>query len=768
MIAAMQEFAGSAAGVLFPRIIARAIAIVTVLLVALPFAAAAAPDILIRGDGRGTSEDPYLVPRTDCSISVDAFLDEDAWDEALVLAANVEVEPGENVEAPVKTEAFLTYDSENFYAAFRCYDPDPEAVTAHITDRDHVPSSNDWIALILDTFNDERRSFDVLVNPAGVQEDFIETATGGGSWDAIWDSAGRITEWGYVVELAVPFKQLRFQRSDGPQIWGLDIVRSYPREHRYHIGAFPRDRGNNCYLCQAVKISGFEGVLPGNNIEIVPTLTGVNTAVREEFPGGPFTTETEEVEFGVTGKWGLTPNLTMSGTVNPDFAEVEADAVQLDINSPFALSFSERRPFFLEGGDFFGTLKQAFYSRAVRDPLWGVKLTGKEGDHTIGVGIMRDEITNVLIPGSEYSRGRTLDHETTDSILRYKLDVGSNYTLGALATDRRNGEYTNTVLGADADLKFTRSDQVQLQALWSTTEYPDEIVADFDQPSGEFDDTFLAFEYDHDGRNAYWWADYDVCGPDFRADLGFIPRVGFRNIEGGGMYTWYADPPRWWTRVTPSYDAWYYEDWDHHLLQAGQTFSVNGNGALQSWFYAGTNLFREGYQGEEYDLTSYNVSTGFRPNRVVYLEASTGFGDRIDYANGGEGDRLRVSGEVSLNLGKHLQGEIEHTYERFDVTGGRLYTANISELKTIYQFNVRTFLRAILQYEDYELDPALYTEDVPSEERGLSSQLLFSYKLNPQTVVFLGYSGGLFGDQDIELTEHDRTFFVKLGYAWLL
>jgi hypothetical protein len=769
MITAEHMRARSAAGALVLSIFVRATVIVGVAwLAALPVTAAAAPDILIRGEGRGTSEDPYIVPRTDCLISVDAFLDEDAWDEALVLAVNVEVEPGENVEAPVKTEVLLTCDADNLYAAFRCYDPDPDAVTAHIADRDHVPSSNDWVALILDTFNDERRSFDVLVNAAGVQEDFIETATGGGSWDAIWDSAGRITEWGYAVELAVPFKQLRFQRSNGPQIWGLDVVRSYPREHRYHIGAFPRDRGNNCYLCQAVKISGFEGVSPGKNIEIVPTLTGVQTAVREGFPDGPLSTENEDLEFGVTGKWGVTPNLTVSGTVNPDFAEVEADAVQLDINSPFALSFDERRPFFLEGVTFFNTLKRAFYSRAVRDPLWGVKLTGKDGDHTIGVGVMRDEITNVIIPGSEYSSGRTLDHETTDAVFRYKLDVGSNYTLGALATDRRNGEYSNTVMGADADLKFTRSDQVQLQALWSTTEYPEEIVADFDQPEGRFGDTFLAFEYDHDGRDAYWWADYDVCGPDFRADLGFIPRVGFRNIEGGAMYTWFADPPRWWTNVTSSYDAWYYEDWDHHLLQAGQTFSVNGDGALQSWSYAGVNFFREGYLGDEYDLTSYNVSAGFRPNRSVYLEMDTAFGDRIDYANGGKGDRLQAGAEVSLHIGKHLEGAFEHTYERFDVPGGRLYTANISELKAVYQFNVRTFLRAILQYEDYELDPALYTEDVPSEERGLYSQLLFSYKLNPQTVVFLGYSGSLLGDQDIELTEHDRTFFVKLGYAWLL
>ena len=215
--------------------------------------------------------------------------------------------------------------------------------------------------------------FDLLVNPLGVQEDFIETSTGGGNWDAIWESAGRVTDWGYAVELSVPFKQLRFQRSDGPQIWSFDAVRSYPREHRHHIGAFPRDRGNNCYLCQAVKIAGFEGATPGRNIEIAPTLTGVRTEIREDFPSGGFEVETEDTEFGLTAKWGVTPNLTFSGAYNPDFSQIEADALQLDINQPFALYFSERRPFFLEGIDFFSSLKTAFHSRTVRDPLWGIK-----------------------------------------------------------------------------------------------------------------------------------------------------------------------------------------------------------------------------------------------------------------------------------------------------------------------------------------------------------------------------------------------------------
>jgi hypothetical protein len=727
-----------------------------------------AADSLVSGEGSGTDEDPYVVPPAASQIVVDALLDEPAWDSALILSLPYEVQPGENVPSPVETEVLLTYDGDNLYAAFRCYDPEPSSVVSNISDRDHVSSSDDWVALILDTFNDERRSFDVLVNASGVQEDFIETATGGGSWDAIWDSAGRRTEWGYVVELSVPFKQLRFQRSDGPQVWGFDAVRSYPRTQRHHIGVFPRDRGNNCYLCQAVKISGFEGAMPGRNIEIAPTVTGVRTDIRNDFPSGDFENETNEAEFGVTARWGMTPNLTLSTAINPDFSQVEADAVQLDINQPFALSFSERRPFFLEGGDFFGTLKSAFYSRAVRDPSWGVKLSGKEGIHTIGAGVMEDEITNLIIPGSEYSEGVTIDEKTTDSILRYKLDVGNQYTLGAMATDRRNGDYSNTVVGVDVDLRPSQSDQFQGQFLWSTTEYPDAVVEEFDQPDGEFEDHFIALEYDHDGRDAYWWLDYDLAGPDFRADLGFIPRVGFRNVEGGLLYSFYNDPVTWWSEVRPSYDFWYYEDWDGRLLQKGNTLALNFNGALQSWGYTGVNFFQEGYAGSEYDLVSYNFNTGLRPSSSVYTELVVGFGDRIDYSNGGLGERLGVSGNVSLNLGSHLETELGHRYEHLDVDGGRLYTANVSALEARYHFNVRTFVRAILQYWDYDRDTELYVNDVDAESRGLATQFLFSYKVNPQTVLFLGYADDHFGNEDVELTQYDRTFFAKIGYALAL
>jgi hypothetical protein len=718
-------------------------------------------------NGPGTFENPYVVPRTESEIKVDALLSEDAWRNALVLELNYEVRPGENVPPPVRTEVLLTYDRSQLYVAFRCYDPDPSAIRAHLSDRDRI-DGDDWVGVILDTFNDERRSFDLLANPLGVQSDFIESETGGSSWDGIWDSAGRITDWGYAVEMSIPFNQLRFQRTGAPQVWGFDGVRSYPRSQSHHIGMFPRDRSNNCYLCQAVKIEGFDGASPGYNIEVSPTVTGVRTDARRDFPDGDFDRENQKTEVGVTAKWGITPNLTFSGTINPDFSQIEADALRLDINQPFALYYPERRPFFTEGADFFDTLKPAIYTRTMRNPAWGLKLTGKERGNTIGAYVVEDQLTNLIFPGSQGSSSTSLARKSTATVLRYKRDIGSQYTVGALATDREGRDYFNRVYGLDADLRFTQTDQVQLQFMGSYTQYPADVADEYGQPAGTFDDRYIAFEWDHATRTHYIWLDYDDVGDGFRADLGFIPRVGFRNAEGGYFYTWNAPQDAWWSMFRAGGEANYYEDREGSLLNTGGSLWFQYRGALQTWFYSEGYRYREAYNGLEFDQTAYVVQSGFRPTGNFQLDIYTRFGDRIDYANTRPGERILVNPYVRYNLGKRLRLAADHTYERMMVEEGRLYTANISQLRAVYQLNVRTFFRAVLQHVDYQRNPDLYTFEIDPEYQRFFTQLLFSYKVNPRTVLFLGYDDNHYGSHEYELTQSDRTLFVKLGYALVL
>ena len=415
---------------------------------------------------------PYRVPFASSAVVLDGVLDEQAWADALVIDVNFEVSPGENVPAPVKTEVLLAYDKDTLYAAFRCYDPEPSKIRARIRDHDDM-GGDDWVALILDSFNDERRCLEYFSNPLGAKGDAIEYPTGGdSSWDAIWDCAGRIHDWGWAVEMAIPFSQISFQRKDGPQIWGFDAVRRYPRNLPHHIGAFPRDRNNNCYMCQAIKIEGFDGASPGRNIEFIPTITAGRTDSRDQMPDGEMSKESQDAEFGLTARWGITPNMTFNFTANPDFSQVEADARQLDINEPFALSYDEKRPFFTEGADFFDTSLDVVYTRTMRDPNWGLKLTGKEGTNTIGAYVIQDDLTNLIFPGSQSSSGDTMFVDNTSSVFRYKRDLGSRYTIGAIATDREATDYFNRVAGVDGRLLLTGKDALSFVALGSSTDYP--------------------------------------------------------------------------------------------------------------------------------------------------------------------------------------------------------------------------------------------------------------------------------------------------------
>ncbi|MBN1350039.1 carbohydrate binding family 9 domain-containing protein [candidate division KSB1 bacterium] len=718
--------------------------------------------------GSGTTENPYIVPMTDSEIAVDAILDEAAWQRALVLELKYEVRPGENVTPPVSTEVLLTYDANTFYAAFRCCDPDPSAIRAHLRDRDTL-GGDDWIALILDTFNDERRSFDFIVTAGGVQFDEIETQNSEDEgWDAIWDCASKITDWGYTVEIAIPFSSIRFQRKEGPQVWGFDAVRRYPREYPHHIGLFPRNRSNNCYMCQAVKIKGFEGASPGRNIELDPTAIGFRSDERNDFPNGDMKKQSQEAEFGLTAHWGMTPNLTTNFTVNPDFSQVEADARQLDINEPFALFYSERRPFFTEGTDFFAALESIIYTRTIRDPSWGLKLTGKEGANTIGAYIVRDEITNLIFPGSQGSGSTSLDMANTSSVFRYKRDFGSRYNVGLLATDREAADYFNRVVGFDLDFRFTPTNQIQLLLLGSSTKYPDEVTNDFNEPSGTFGDRLISFEYDHYTRTWGWWADYEEAGSNFRADIGYYPMVGYRNTEGGLFRTWIAKPGAWWSQFRVGSELNYFEETDGTLLTRRGSLWFSYTGTMQSFIYTNGRKSRELYNNHEFDLTYLQIEAGFWPASNLELSTYTIFGDQIDYANTRLGYRFRINPWLSYNLGKHLRLSFDHNFERMHAQDIRLYTANISQVTAIYHFNVRTFFRTIVQYVNYSYNPANYTFTIDAKNEHFFTQLLFSYKINPRTVLFLGYSDNYRGDQDIELTQSNRTFFIKLGYAWVL
>ncbi len=710
---------------------------------------------------------PHAVPSVDSAVVIDGDLSEPAWDDALALELAYEVTPGENVDPPVRTEVLLLHDETNVYFAFRAFDPDPAAIRAHLAARDDL-GADDWVGVVLDTFNDERRCFDLLVNPLGVQADQIEV-TGGSSqeWDAVWHAAARITTWGYAVEIGVPFSSLRFQRADGPQVWGFDAVRSYPRSVRHHIGVFPRDRSNNCYLCQAVKIRGFAGVVPGRNLEIVPTLTSVESARRSELPGGSMEGDGAEAEAGVTARWGVTPNVTLSGTLNPDFSQVEADALQLDVNEPFALFFPEKRPFFMEGSDIFATELDVVYTRAVRDPSWGAKLSGKAGSDTLGVFVARDEITNLLLPGSQSSDATTLDGGSTASVLRYKRDVGSRFTLGALATDREGEGYFNRLGGVDADLRFSDTDRLRGQVLLSDTRYPAEVREGFGL-ADELRDWAGQVVYSHTARAFGAWAAYRDIGPGFRADLGFLPQVDTRHSEIGASYTFYPGDAEWFSEIEVEGQLRHVSEHDGDLLVQDATATFTYIGPMQSHAIVRVGRAREAWNGRTYDLTEIVVHNCMKPGGDTHVYANVTAGDRIDYDGDRPGRRLRLEGGVVRDFGRYLQLDLGLMRERMRVDAGTLFTATLGNATVSYQLSPRTQLRSVFQYSDVERNPLLHADGVEARQRRLFTQLLFSYMVQPQTVLFVGYSDTARGTGAYGLTRSDRTLFVKVGYALMV
>lgn len=728
----------------------------------------------IKGEGAGTAENPYLLPKAAAPIKIDGKLEDKEWESALKLDLPYETWPGENIKAPVRTECYISYTNSYLYVAFRAFDPHPKRIRAFYFERDKF-LFDDFVAIFLDTFNDERFAYGFRCNALGLQWDDIRTRTKAAqahgvpvAWDAIYDSAGKIYDWGYAVEMAIPFNQLRFQRTREDQVWGFNVRRIYPRKWLQTLDHVPMDRNNYCLMCQYAKIKGLKGIKPGRNIELVPTVTGLRTDERTNLPDGEFEKRNEDLEAGLTARWGLATNLTLNGTVNPDFSQVEADALKLDINEPFALFYEERRPFFYEGDEYFKTDFSAVYTRMMRDPTWGIKLAGKEGAHTIGAYVVRDDITNLVFPGSHDSTKTSLDFANTSSVFRYKIDLGSNYTLGALGTDREGGDYFNRLFGFDGNFRITKKDRVQFQFLGSSTRYPDEVAEDFAQEQGDFFGSAFDFSYTRDTRNWDFSAEIQNLTEGFRADLGYMPQVNYRQGNLGTSYTWIGGRKKWYRELRLGGQYSYSADQDGNLIYNGGALTLSYRGRLQSYLDFTAKEFRETYSGLEFDQFQFNTYFQTRPIRGLEFIFISNIGDRIDYSNVRPGKRIYLASALVLKPGTHMLLELSHVYERLRVEGDRLYTANVSYLKAAYHFNVRTFLRAILQYVDYDFNVDLYTYPMYPEYKLLTTQFLFTYRINPRTLFFLGYSDNYYGRVQYPLTQNDWTVFAKISYAWSL
>ena len=715
----------------------------------------------------------YTIQPASSPIHVDGRLNEPAWKTATRIELTYEWFPGNNTTPPVKTLCLVTYDASHFYVAFIAEDPDPSAIRAHLMDRDQIEelALDDYVGFMIDTFNDERRAFQFRVNPLGVQAEAMNSdieQDEDWNWDIIWESAGRITKTGYTVEIAIPLKQLRFPRTDRAMTWGFLAMRSWPRDVRHRIRSSYTDLNRNCLICQFDKMTGIQNVKSGLNLELDPTLTTLRADQRPDFPNGPLVNGSVNPDVGISLRWNPLSNVTLNATVNPDFSQVEADSPQLEVNRRFALFFPEKRPFFLEGADFFQVPSPLVFTRTISDPNFGLKLTAREGRHSVGLLVADDTLNNLILPSNQRSALASLDQHVTTAIGRYRLDVGSASSIGFLLTNRQSSNYFNRIASFDSLFRITRKDFILSLVSVSWTDYPEAISSTYQQPEGTFSGTFYGLAYEHSTRNWNWNGSFAVLTPGYRADTGFMPQVDLRDYEASLQRTWWSNNRSWWTNVSTFIRFSHIDNTDGRLTSENLNVGMNVRGPLQSVFRIQYTNGREWFNNTIFSRDFILLSFWMQPSGSINFGFFTQVGEAIDFTGSRPARELRFRPTLQWKPGRHINLQLSWLFQRLTINEGHLFTEQVTELRTFYHFNARTFIRAILQYRDIRRSPERFAFPVKSRTQNLFLQLLGSYRLNSRTVLLVGFSNNHRGETGFPLTQTDRTFFIKLGYAFLL
>lgn len=706
---------------------------------------------------------------------MDGELDDAGWKHALIFDRFVETSPGNNIPAKVKTTAYITYDDEYFYIGIKADDPDVSKIRAPYVERDQVLGTDDNIAVFIDTRNDKRSALELRVSPRGIQADGIyddATTTEDFSPDFFYDTAARITSEGWQAEFRIPLTTLRYPKSD-PQSWGILIWRNYPRDFRYAFHSSPITRGSNCLVCHTMELTGITSLPSSHHLIVAPY--GTASANREHQDpndlNSPFNDDSADATAGVDIKWNPSANSAIDATINPDFSQVEADVPQIAVNQRFALFFPEKRPFFLEGADLFNSPIQVVYTRTITDPQWGLRSTGKFANTSYTVLSSQDEGGGLLlIPGPAFSFFAPQDFRSIVTLGRMRHDFGLSFG-SVMLTDREiSGGGHNRVVGPDGQWRPNDTDIVTGQFLYSHTENPNLPDVSPVFLGQTFSDHATQVTWDHQQTKYDWRARYSDIGSEFRADTGFVPQVGFREPMVAGGLRFYPDNK--FVRFLRTYFVY-----DRLFLQNGDNL---GHDYFPGIFLIGTRNLNAQFEFHDNQVLvsdqlltqkylSYFVQ--FDPaRRLPRITFQGRFGDLIDFENTrvGSGPNISVTASVRPFVHLTLVADFAHEWLNLDTptAKGRLYTANVERLKAVYVFDARSFLRVIGQYVTTTRNPLLYTFDVPEKEGNFLGSILYGYRLNWQTVLFVGYGDNGLVDDTSSLIHTNRSVFFKVSYAW--
>ncbi|MCA1817705.1 MAG: carbohydrate binding family 9 domain-containing protein, partial [Acidobacteria bacterium] len=522
---------------------------------------------------------PLRIPRFDKAPAIDGKLDDEIWKHAAAFKDFYQTEPGDNIAPSRPTEAFMGYDSHYLYVAFHCYD-EPGQVRARVAKRDEI-FDDDYVVLFIDTFNDQRKAYEVDFNPLGIQADAIFSDSNGEdfSFDLVgMQSKGAVTSDGFVIEAAIPFKSLKYEAGkDKP--WGLHVFRRIKRFNNELDSWMPLSRDVSGWLIQEGRINGLEGISTARTLDLIPSLTlsetgrRVRATVPEPPPGGVNTSDGTRLlnepvhhDIGVTAKFTLTPTVTLDFTYNPDFAQVEADQTVITANQRFPIFFPEKRPFFLEGKEIFDTQETVVHTRAIIQPQFAAKLTGKRGRNTFGTILASD-----AGPGN-FSEDERLDPANAPfvdkkayvGVFRVKHDVGRESSVGAFATSYNFIQRHNQLVGLDGRFKLNPKTVASFEVIGTTARRlfrdPD-LDPDFTLADGSVafpgqlryrnGNGFAYFaSLDYTARHFGYFVKTEGRTRDYRADVGFTRQTDTNDSFGAVRFSTEPNPKATLTKFT--------------------------------------------------------------------------------------------------------------------------------------------------------------------------------------------------------------------------
>jgi len=719
-------------------------------------------------------------------ITIDGDLSDPGWQNALKSETWYETNPGDNIEPKVKTIGYTTYDDHFFYAAIRSWD-NPADIRAQLGDHDGISgNSDDFAGVILDTRNDGKTAMEFFVNAAGTQYDASQDDASGNedsSPDLFWDSAVKKTSDGWILELRIPFSSLRYQQTS-PQVWGVLLYRNMPRERRYQLFDHKLPRGGNCFVCNCNKVAGFEGLPTGGHIIVAPYVTASENGVLRGNGNNNLLNRPAKGDGGVDVKYTPNEHTAIDATVNPDFSQVESDTAAISTNQRFAIFFPEKRPFFLERVELFSTPIQAVYTRTITSPRWGLRDSGNNGHDSFTLLVAQDRGGgSVIIPSPTGSSFANQDLGATDVIGRWRHDFGGKSFASFLFTDREyEGGAHNRVFGPDFQWKPNDTETVTGQFLFSESLTPN-------RPD-------LATEWDGRKMSSFgsdlWWShstpkldlfsEFKDYGDGFRADQGFVPQVGYRANYGEAGYT--IHPKGFFSRERTFAMAEYDSEQDGSMLYRLRGIGFGADGKFRS--FTQLKFFNESFRNDGKVLTrnQLNYTFQFSVSRLIPQVSFQGWvGQDIDFFNNRLGHGALINFSAQLRPTSRLTVTTTDIVQWLDETTpsgdkGRLFTAQIERVRAQYMFSPKMFVRAVVQNQRTSSNPLIYGVDMPLREGTLSSQILFAYKVNWQSVLYLGYGDIRDVNEEVNNTDpanrvykrnfllSNRQVFFKMSYAF--